>query len=92
MNKAGLVESIVEKTKHSKKVTEEQVKAMIETIEETLAKGEKVTLVGFGTFETRERAARMGRNPRVIGAEVPIPACTVPTFKAGQEFKDLIKQ
>ena len=62
--------------------------ALIETIQKTVSKGKKVTLVGFGTFESRKRAARIGRNPQT-GKELKIPATTVPAFSAGKKFKTL---
>ena len=86
MNKAELVETISEKTGATKKVVEAQVEAFIETIAESLKKGEKVQLVGFGSFEVRKRAARKGRNPQT-GAEMKIPASSAPVFKAGKALK-----
>ena len=84
MNKAELITSMSEKSKLTKKDAELALKAFIESVEEALEKGEKVQLVGFGTFETRERAAREGRNPRTKET-INIPASTVPVFKAGKE-------
>lgn len=91
MNKAELITSMAEKSKLTKKDTELALKALIESVEESLEKGEKVQLVGFGTFETRERAAREGRNPRTKEV-IQIPATTVPVFKAGKEFKDKVNK
>ncbi|OOM82051.1 MULTISPECIES: HU family DNA-binding protein [Clostridium] len=91
MNKAELITSMAEKSKLTKKDAELALKALIESVEETLEKGEKVQLVGFGTFETRERAAREGRNPRTKEV-IKIPATTVPVFKAGKEFKDKVNK
>ena len=91
MNKADLISSMAEKSKLTKKDAEAALKAFIESIEEALAKGEKVQLVGFGTFEARERAAREGRNPRTKEV-INIPASTVPVFKAGKEFKDRVNK
>lgn len=91
MNKAELITSMSEKSKLTKKDAEAALKSFIESVEETLEKGEKVQLVGFGTFETRERAARVGRNPRTK-EEIQIPASTVPVFKAGKEFKDRVNK
>ena len=71
----------------TKKDAEKAVNAVFQSIEEALAKGEKVQLVGFGTFETKERAARVGRNPRT-GDEIAIPATKVPGFKAGKALKN----
>lgn len=91
MNKAELITSIAEKGKLTKKDAEVALKAFIESVEETLEKHEKVQLVGFGTFETRERAERKGRNPR-SKEEIIIPASTVPVFKAGKEFKERVNK
>ncbi|GAA0078553.1 HU family DNA-binding protein [Clostridium weizhouense] len=89
MNKAELITSMAEKSKLTKKDAELALKAFIESVEDALECGEKVQLVGFGTFETRERAAREGRNPRTK-EPIKIPATTVPVFKAGKEFKDKV--
>ena len=91
MNKAELITSMAEKSKLTKKDAELALKALIESVEESLEKGEKVQLVGFGTFETRDRAAREGRNPRTKEV-ISIPATTVPVFKAGKEFKDKVNK
>ncbi|ASW42089.1 HU family DNA-binding protein [Clostridium isatidis] len=91
MNKSELITSMAEKSKLTKKDAEAALKAFIETVEETLEKGDKVQLIGFGTFETRERAAREGRNPRTKEV-INIPASTVPVFKAGKEFKDRVNK
>ena len=90
MNKEELVKEIAKKTKVSQKVISDVISVTLETVEKTVAKGKKVTLVGFGTFEPRKRAARTGRNPQT-GAEIKIPAKTVPTFSAGKTFKQLVK-
>jgi Bacterial nucleoid DNA-binding protein len=82
---------MAEKSKLTKKDAELALKALIESVEESLEKGEKVQLVGFGTFETRARAAREGRNPRTKEV-INIPATTVPVFKAGKEFKDKVNK
>ena len=89
MNKAELITSLAEKSSLTKKDVEVVLKAFVESVEEALEKGEKVQLVGFGTFETRKRAARVGRNPRTK-EEINIPESTVPVFKAGKEFKDRV--
>ena len=89
MNKEELVQEIAKKTKASQKLVTEILGATIETIEKTVAKGKKVTLVGFGTFEPRKRASRTGRNPQT-GKELKIPAKTVPAFSAGKKFKELV--
>ena len=91
MNKAELITSMAEKSKLTKKDAELALKALIESVEEALEDGQKVQLVGFGTFETRERAAREGRNPRTKEV-INIPATTVPVFKAGKEFKDKVNK
>ena len=90
MNKAELVNAIAESAALSKKDAEKALAVAISTITDTLAEGGKVQLVGFGTFETRQRAARKGKNPQT-GAEVMIPAAKVPVFKAGKALKDTVK-
>ena len=87
MNKAELVAAVAEKVDLKKKDVETVVGAVFDTIGETLAAGEKVQLVGFGTFAVKERAARVGRNPQT-GKEIKIAASVVPTFKAGKVLKD----
>lgn len=87
MNKAELVAAIAEKTELSKKDSEKALKAFIDVVTEELKKGEKVQLVGFGTFETSKRAARTGRNPQT-GEEMQIAASVAPKFKAGKALKD----
>lgn len=91
MNKSELITSMAEKSQLTKKDTEIALKAFVESIEEALEKGEKVQLVGFGTFETRDRAARDGRNPRTKEV-IKIAASTVPVFKAGKEFKEKVNK
>ena len=91
MNKAELIAAVAEKTGLSKKDTEAVVSASIEVITETLAQGEKVQLVGFGSFETKARAARIGRNPRTK-EEIKIPASKLPVFKAGKALKDTVSK
>jgi len=91
VNKSDLISSMAEKSKLTKKDAEAALKSFIESVEETLEKGEKVQLVGFGTFETRLRAARVGRNPRTK-EEINIPESTVPVFKAGKEFKEKVSK
>ena len=86
MNKEELVQDIAKKTKVTQKDAAEVLNALVDTVQKTVAKGEKVTLVGFGTFESRKRAARTGRNPQT-GAEIKIAAKTVPVFSAGKKFK-----
>lgn len=87
MNKTELVAAISEKTELTKKDSEKALKALIDVVAEELKKGEKVQLVGFGTFEVSERAARTGKNPQT-GAEIKIAACKAPKFKAGKALKD----
>ena len=85
MNKAELVAAMAEKTELSKKDAELALKAFTEVVAEELKKGEKIQLVGFGTFEVSERAARTGRNPQT-GAEMTIAASKAPKFKAGKDI------
>ncbi len=89
MNKTELVAAVAEKANLSKKDAEAAVAAVIASVEGALKAGDKVQLVGFGTFEVRERSARQGRNPQT-GKTVKIPASKVPAFKAGKAFKDAI--
>ncbi len=91
MNKEELVKEVSKKAKVSQKATADIIAATLETIEKTVSKGKKVTLVGFGTFEPRKRAARTGRNPQT-GAPLKIAAKTVPAFSAGKKFKELLKK
>ena len=88
MNKEELVQEISKKAGVTQKEATEVLGSLIDTIQKTVAKGKKVTLVGFGTFEPRKRAARIGRNPQT-GKELKIPAKTVPAFSAGKKFKHL---
>lgn len=89
MTKVELVAAIAEKTGLPKKDADAAVKAFTDIVSEELKKGEKVQLVGFGTFEVSDRAARTGRNPQTK-QEITIPASKVPKFKAGKALKDLI--
>ena len=89
MNKEELVKEVSKKAKVSQKASADVIAATLETIQKTVAKGKKVTLVGFGTFEPRKRAARTGRNPQT-GKELKIPAKTVPAFSAGKKFKTIV--
>ena len=89
MNKTELIAAVAEKAEISKKDAEKAVKALVDTITEEMVKGEKVQLVGFGSFETKERNARIGRNPRTK-EEIEIPASRVPAFKAGKALKDAV--
>ena len=89
MNKTELVSAIAEKAELSKKDSEKALKAFTEVIAEELKKGEKIQLVGFGTFEVSNRAARTGKNPQT-GAAIDIPAAKAPKFKAGKALKETV--
>ena len=90
-NKAELVDRVAKKTQLTKKDVSATVEALFETIQEALKAGEKVQVIGFGTFVLRERAARKGRNPQT-GKEIKIKASKVPAFKAGKALKDAVKK
>lgn len=90
MNKTELVEAVAKSADISKADANKAVDAVVESVTKALSKGDKVTLIGFGTFETRKRAARTGRNPRT-GAEIKIAASNIPAFKAGKKLKDAVK-
>ncbi|CBH20472.1 DNA-binding protein HU-beta [Acetoanaerobium noterae] len=90
MNKAELVAKMAEKSGMTKKDTEVALNSFMASVEEALVAGEKVQLVGFGTFETRERAAREGRNPRDPEKKIKIPASKAPVFKAGKGLKEKV--
>lgn len=90
-NKADLVDKVADKTGLTKKDSNAAVEAVFDSIQEFLAENEKVQLIGFGTFEVRERAARKGRNPQT-GEEIQIPATKVPAFKAGKNLKEAVKE
>ena len=89
MNKEELVKEVAKKAKVSQKAAADVLSATIDTVQKTVAKGKKVTLVGFGTFEARKRKARTGRNPQT-GAAIKIAAKTVPAFSAGKKFKEAV--
>ena len=89
MNKTELVAAMAEQAELTKKDAEKAISALVESISETLAKGEKIQLVGFGTFEVAERAARTGQNPQT-GKAIEIPASKAPKFKAGKALKDTV--
>ena len=91
MNRSELIAKIAEKSELSKKDAEKAVAAFIESVTEALVSGDKVQLVGFGSFEVRERAAREGRNPQKPAEKIVIPASKVPVFKAGRGLKDAVK-
>ncbi|WAH36137.1 HU family DNA-binding protein [Alicyclobacillus dauci] len=90
MNKQDLINKTAEKSGLTKKDSEAVVNGIFESIEEALSAGEKVQILGFGTFEVRERAARSGRNPQT-GEVIEIPAGKVPAFKAGNNLKEKVK-
>ncbi len=89
MNKTDLISEVAARTGMTKKEIEKVVNAFFSTIEGTLKSGNKVQLIGFGTFEVRDRRARKGRNPQT-GEEISIPAARVPAFKAGKALKDAV--
>ena len=91
MNKGELVAALVAKTELSKKDSEAALNGLLDVIGETIAKGEKVQLIGFGTFESKTRPARTARNPRT-GEEVKIAASKAPVFKAGKALKDKVNK
>ncbi|HLQ74554.1 MAG TPA: HU family DNA-binding protein [Alloiococcus sp.] len=90
-NKSELIEKVASATDLTKKDASAAVEAVFDTITETLSNEEKVQIIGFGTFEVRERAARKGRNPQT-GEEIQIPASKVPAFKAGKALKEAVKK
>lgn len=91
MNKSDLVAAVAAKTGSTKKDAEAAVNAIVDVITATLVKGDKVQLVGFGSFDVRKRAARKGRNPQTK-EEIKIPASKAPVFKAGKALKDLVNK
>ena len=91
MNKQELTFQIMEKTGATRPVAERFLKAFTEAVSDALAEGDKVQIVGFGTFETRERNAREARNPKT-GETLHIDACVVPAFKAGKALKDIVNK
>ncbi|HHV33586.1 MAG TPA: HU family DNA-binding protein [Acholeplasma sp.] len=91
MNKTELIAVVAEKAEVTQKEAELVLTAMVDTIQEMLAQGEKVVLTGFGTFEVRHRVARKGRDPRT-GQEIQIPAQRTPAFRAGKGLKDAVKK
>ncbi len=91
MNKAELINAVAASADVSKKDTEAVITAMLDTITEALKQGDKVQLVGFGSFEVKKRAARIGRNPRTK-EEIEIPATVLPVFKAGKLLKDTVSK
>lgn len=91
MNKSELIDAAADRSDLSKSDVSSALDALVETITETVARGDKVSVTGFGTFERRERAARTGRNPQT-GEEMQIRASKAPAFKAGKSFKDAVDQ
>ena len=91
MNKSDLVAAIAAKTGETKKSAEESLNAFVSVVTDALVKGDKVQLVGFGSFEVRKRAARKGRNPQTK-EEIKIPASKAPVFKAGKALKELVNK
>lgn len=91
MNKAELVNAIANETGLSKKDTEATINSFVNVVTNALENKDKVQLIGFGTFETRERAEKIGRNPQT-GAELKIPAATTPAFKAGKTLKEKVNK
>lgn len=89
MNKSELIDAVAAKTESSKVAAGNAVDAVLDAIKEAVAKGESVSVIGFGSFEARKRAARNGKNPRT-GAAIKIAATTVPAFKPGKAFKDAV--
>ena len=92
MNKAELVAAVAEKTGFTKKDAETAINAFLTAVEDSRVEGEKVQLIGFGTFETRERKSRQGRNPRKPDEIIDIPASKAPVFKAGKALKDAVNK
>ena len=91
MNKTELIAAIAAKTGETKKDAEASLNAFTDVVTESLVKGDKIQLVGFGSFEVRKRAARKGRNPQTK-EEIKIPASKAPVFKAGKALKDLVNK
>ena len=91
MNKSDLIAAMAAKTGSTKKDAEATLNAFVDVVTESLVKGEKVQLVGFGSFEVRKRAARKGRNPQTK-EEIKIPASKAPVFKAGKALKELVNK
>ena len=89
MNKTQLIDAVAAKTGLKKKEADAAVAAVLDSVADALAQGEKVQLIGFGTFEVKKRAARVGRNP-ATGAEIKIAACKYPAFSAGAKLKEKV--
>ncbi|MET3288324.1 HU family DNA-binding protein [Brevibacillus fluminis] len=91
MNKTELIAKVAETAELTKKDATKAVDAVLDAIADSLKEGDKVSLIGFGNFEVRERAARKGRNPQT-GEEIEIASSKIPAFKPGKELKDVVKQ
>ncbi len=91
MNKTELIEYVADKANLTKTQMQDALTALLETITQVVADGDKVTLIGFGTFEPKVRSAREGRNPKT-GETIQIPAATVPTFSAGKAFREAVNK
>ena len=91
MNQAKLIQQVADEAHLTKAQTQDAVRALLKTIMQVVADGDKVTLVGFGSFEPRMRSAREGRNPKT-GESIDIPAATVPTFSAGKTFREAVNK
>ena len=92
MNKTELIAAITEKTGFTKKDAEKALNAVVDVITEALQKGEKVQIVGFGSFEVKDRPERVARNPQAPDQEITIPASKAPVFKAGKSLKEAVNQ
>lgn len=92
MNKTELIAAITEKTGFTKKDAEQALNSVVDVITEALAKGEKVQIVGFGSFEVKDRPERVARNPQAPDQEITIPASKAPVFKAGKSLKEAVNQ
>ncbi len=92
MNKTELIAAITEKTGFTKKDAEQALNSVVEVITEALVKGEKVQIVGFGSFEVKDRPERIARNPQAPDQEITIPASKAPVFKAGKSLKEAVNQ
>ncbi|ACL77377.1 HU family DNA-binding protein [Ruminiclostridium cellulolyticum] len=91
MNKSELIDKMAEKSGLTKKDSDKALNAMLESVEEALTGGDKVQLIGFGSFEVKQRAARKGRNPQTM-EEINIPESKAPVFKAGKDLKEMINK
>ena len=89
MNKAEIIDKIAEKTQLQKSDVEKVISSFFETVKHSLSEKQSVKLIGFGTFSSNERKARMGRNPQT-GEQINIPSCHYPKFKPGKEFKEYL--